>query len=79
MQRTRREPTVRRLGLNLTDSLVVAPPSRDVLRPMEREKGATSEAVRQRRSTERRGVQALPLNPSIGGLPAAQGFDHYLG
>ena len=40
MQRTRRERTVRRLGLNLTDSVVALPASsgRDVLRSIERER-----------------------------------------
>lgn len=48
MQRTRQEPTVRRLGLSLTDSVVALPASsgRDVFRSIERER----EACRGRKS-----------------------------
>lgn len=67
MQRTRREPTVRRLGLNLTDSVVAvaAGSGRDVLRPKERERARENARERERGTPcERRdqtgvGVRAL--------------------
>ena len=75
IQRTRRERTVRRLGLNLTDSVVALPASsgRDVLRSIERERDREREEhVGEQRAWERRvgnpcrgGCEALASNPSM--------------